>query len=108
MPSSTLVALPARSTPTGVKTTLVDLTRSNGREVWDGALVATLVPLAYMLLWWNRYLAPNSGGDLLMMVGNSLDFLPYRDYHFQSPPGVPIFLGWLGSIFGPKLIIPWF
>ena len=86
MASSTLVALPASSTPKGVKTTLSALP---GREMWTGALVATLVPLGYMLLWWNRYLAPNAGGDLLMMVGNTLDFLPYRDYHYQSPPAYP-------------------
>ncbi len=104
MTSSTLVALPASSTPTGVKTTLVGSSRSH---VWAGALAAMFVSLGYMLLWWNRYLAPNAGGDLLMMAGNSLDFLPYRDYHYQSPPGVPIFLGWLGSVFGPRLIVPW-
>ena len=104
MASSTLVSLPASSTPTGIKTTLVGSPRSN---VWTGRLVATLVPLGYMLLWWNRYLAPNSSGELLMMGAHSFDLLPYRDYQFQSPPGIPILLGWLGAVFGPRLIVPW-
>ena len=105
MTLSALVAQPADTRPTAVKITLAVVSRS---DVWAGALVATVVPFCYMLLWWNRYLAPNSCGELLMMGTHSFDLLPYRDYQYQSPPGMPLFLGWLGAVFGPRLVVPWF
>ncbi len=105
MTLSALVAQPADTRPTAVKITLAVVSRS---DVWAGALVATVVPFCYMLLWWNRYLAPNSCAELLMMGTHSFDLLPYRDYQYQSPPGMPLFLGWLGAVFGPRLVVPWF
>ena len=58
-----------------------------------GVLLVLVATALFFGLWWNRVLAPNGAGDLEGLTSLNAGLLPYRDYFFQSPPG--IFLLWL-------------
>lgn len=55
--------------------------------------------------WWNAYVPPTSGGEAVLMARWAKDYLPYRDYFYQAPPGVPMLVAALSSIFGPHLLV---
>lgn len=60
-----------------------------GPDPWErrtGALVV-LVSAAYMLLWWNRYLGPTSGGEGFYLAEFAAGRIPYRDFYYFAPPG---------------------
>jgi hypothetical protein len=76
-------------------------------ETAIGAAIVLAVSGVFMLGWWNLYLNPMGAGELFSLIAPAHGWLPYRDYYYQAPPGNIILLGWLGQIFGPKLIVVW-
>ena len=69
-----------------------------------GSVLVVLVSCAFFASWWNRYVPPTSGGELVLMARWAHDYLPYRDYFFQAPPGVPMLLQAIQGIAGPYLL----
>lgn len=53
---------------------------------WAGWAVV-VVSASYMLLWWNRYLSPNSGGEIFYLSEFAAGRIPHRDFYYFAPPG---------------------
>lgn len=66
--------------------------------------LVVLVSCAFFASWWNRYVPPTSGGELVLMARWAHDYLPYRDYFYQAPPGVPMLLQAIQGMAGPYLL----
>jgi hypothetical protein len=79
---------------------------SNRARVWiAGAIVTILVTLAFLLLYWNRFVGLRSGdggftGALLLLDG----FVPYRDFYSPGPPLFMLRSAAVLSLFGKTLI----
>lgn len=69
-----------------------------------GLVLIVLVALAFFAVWWNRYVPPTSGGEALLMAPWAANYLPYRDYFYQSPPGILMLVQAITSIAGPHLL----
>src|SRR5690242_10204305 len=54
--------------------------------------------------WSTLYVPPTGGGEAVLMAPWAADYLPYRDYFSQAPPGVPILIRAIAAIAGPHLI----
>jgi hypothetical protein len=63
------------------------------RAVRLGLVCVAVVGLLFFASWWNRSVAPTTGGEAVVMA---LGYLPYRDYFTHAPPGMAI----LGRIIG--------
>ena len=72
-----------------------------------GLCLLVAICLVYTLSYWNQSLSPICGGDLFTMIAGAHGWLPYRDYYYHVPPGNIFLISWLGSLFGPKLIVVW-
>jgi hypothetical protein len=67
-------------------------------------MIAAVAFLAYMLLWWNAYYAPNNGGDAFVMNEYLHGRLPYRDYYTHNPPGLFFIVFAIARVFGLRLL----
>lgn len=77
---------------------------ANPLAVRHGLFLVILVALVFFASWWNRYAPPTGGGEAVTMAGWAHDYLPYRDYFMQGPPGVPILVGLITAVGGPHLL----
>jgi len=84
-----------------------DFSDQSRREKKIGGFLVLAICASFVLRYWNQYLSPMCGGDLFSMIAPSQGWLPYRDYYYQCPPGNILLLGWLGQLFGPKMITAW-
>ena len=66
--------------------------------------IAAGVFLAYMLLWWNSYFAPNNGGEIVVMNEYLHGRLPYRDWYSHQPPGMFFVAFAIARVFGVRLL----
>ncbi|MBK8727238.1 MAG: hypothetical protein IPL96_14680 [Holophagaceae bacterium] len=78
--------------------------QASGRDKAIGLAAVLFVSLGYFLQWWNAFAPPTAGGEVLMMQPWGQEFLPYRDYFFQAPPGLPILAKLISAVTGPRLI----
>jgi hypothetical protein len=76
------------------------------REQGLAGVVVVGVLLLFISSWWNRYLSPASGGELLGAQGFDIG-LPYRDYYGSAPPGMSLLSLVITWFSGPKLIALW-
>jgi hypothetical protein len=69
----------------------------------QGLWLVIVTCAGFFLSWWNRYVAPTSGGEAVMMASWATDYLPYRDFFYQAPPGLPMLVLAIQALFGPQL-----
>lgn len=80
--------------------------RSSRAPVWiAGACVTVLVTLAFLLLFWNRFVGLRSGdggftGGMIYLDG----FVPYRDYYSAGPPLFLLRCVAVLSLFGKTMV----
>ena len=72
--------------------------------VRQGVLVVIFGALVFFGTWWNRYAPPTSGGEAVLMAPWAHDYLPYRDYFMQAPPGVPMLVQAIEAVAGSHLL----
>ena len=70
-----------------------------------GAAVTGLLSLAYMSLWWNRFLGLSDGMFLLLGQQVVSGRVPYRDFYFSIPPLQPLKMAGLIAVFGQEIIV---
>ena len=76
-------------------------------DPWERRLIGAIaagVFLAYMLLWWNSYFAPNNGGEIVVMNEYLHGRLPYRDWYSHQPPGMFFVAFAIARVFGVRLL----
>jgi hypothetical protein len=87
--------------------------RSSAPETIDGGAPLTarvglflviVAAIAFFASWWNRYAPPTSGGEAVLMAPWAADYLPYRDYFMQAPPGVSMLIRAIAAVAGPHII----
>jgi hypothetical protein len=88
----------------GPSSTLAVEDSANPLTVRVGLFLVILGALVFFGSWWNRYVPPTSGGEAVLMAPWASDYLPYRDYFMQAPPGVSILVQAIKAIAGPHLI----
>jgi hypothetical protein len=77
---------------------------AKGVTVRRGLLLVVLVAVIFFGSWWNGYAPPTSGGEAVLMAQWAHDYLPYRDYFSQAPPGAPMLVQAIAVIAGPHLL----
>ena len=76
-------------------------------DPWERRLIGAIAAgafLAYMLLWWNSYFAPNNGGEIVIMNEYLHGRLPYRDWYSHQPPGMFFIVFGIARVFGVRLL----
>ena len=82
-------------------------TRSVVRVEVAAATLATLLPLVYLLVWFNRFLGASLDGWFVFYAQQLLDgHVPYRDYYFFAPPGHILTTALTLKLFGVNLLAP--
>lgn len=76
----------------------------NPRAMRLGLGIVALGSLLFFAAWWNRYLSPTSGGELLATRSWSSELVLYRGTYYQGPPGMPMLSQLIFALFGPHLI----
>lgn len=64
-----------------------------------------LLSLAYMSLWWNRFLGLTDGMFLLLGQQIVSGRVPYRDFYLAIPPLQPLKMAGLIAVFGQEIIV---
>ena len=74
------------------------------REARRGLIIVLLVGLAFFGSWYNRYAPPTTDGEAALMADWARDYLPYRDYFMQAPPGIPMLIQGITAVAGAHLL----
>src|SRR5271165_1907948 len=76
------------------------------RKSWAGACAASILVLAYMLLWWNRFTGLSDGLFLMHAQQVLAGRIPYRDFYLPIPPLTVLKTALVAKLFGSELIAP--
>ena len=73
---------------------------------WQGACAASILVLAYMLIWWNRFTGLSDG--VFLMHGQQVlaGRIPYRDFYLPIPPLTVLKTALVAKVFGSVLLAP--
>jgi hypothetical protein len=85
----------------GVMSREDDPNSPNPRAVRLGLAIVAIGSALFFAAWWNRYVAPTGGGELIFTRPWGRDLLPYRDTYYQGPPGMPMLIQAIQLAFGP-------
>lgn len=77
---------------------------ANAAAVRQNLALVIIAGAAFFVTWWNGYAPPTSGGEAAAMAPWADDYLPYRDYFLQAPPGVAILVEAVKGVAGPHLL----
>lgn len=79
------------------------MARSSSAKTYGLAVVAAT--LAFLFSYCTRYVPATSYGELAVFVDPNRELLAYRDYFFQSPPGIPMITRALARISGGHIVV---
>lgn len=72
-----------------------------------GGVVVSVFTLLFILPWWNRYLGITNEGWYQFFGEKILEGrIPYRDFYLFVPPGQPLTIAALTSVFGNRIVVP--
>jgi len=75
-------------------------------KTWPGACVASILVLAYMLIWWNRFTGLSDGLFLMHAQQVLAGRIPYRDFYLPIPPLTVLKTALVVKLFGSTLMAP--